>query len=140
MNFNNKRIFAFLIDLLIIATISSLFSGFFEIERALGTTTIFDQTVTYGISWSFLFYAMYFIIFDIFNDAITVGKQLLKIKVVLKNDNPLSLRAQIYRTVLKTISILFLPISAFVFLINGKTLQDSYCNTKTVENSFSFTN
>ncbi|MCZ4320125.1 RDD family protein [Aequorivita viscosa] len=140
MNFNNKRIFAFLIDLLIITTISSLSSGFFEIERALGTTTIFYQTVTYGISWSFLFYAMYFIIFDIFNDAITVGKQLLKIKVVLKNDNPLSLRAQIYRTVLKTISILFLPISAFVFLINGKTLQDSYCNTKTVENSFSFTN
>jgi uncharacterized RDD family membrane protein YckC len=140
MNYNNKRILAFLIDLLIIAIISTLSTGFFEIERELGTTTIFNQTITYGISWSFLFYAMYFIIFDIFNNAVTVGKQLLQIKVALKNNKQLSIQSRIYRTVLKTISILFLPISALVFLINGNTLQDSYCNTKTVETSFSFTN
>lgn len=138
MGIRNKRIVALILDLLIIGIVSGLFSNFVGIERNLGTTTIFDRPVAYGYSLSFLFYLLYFFIFDLFNNSITIGKLVMKIKVILQNEDELTLKIKMYRTTLKTISILFLPISALVFLITGKSLQDSYCSTKIVDvNMFS---
>ncbi len=140
MDVKTKRIFALIIDLLIIATISTLFSGLFNIEKELGTFTVFEQSFVYGINWSVLFYLMYFITFDVFGNSVTIGKQFMKIKFVAINNEELTLKLRIKRSVLKTISLLFLPISAVVFLLNGFSLEDKFCNTNTIEELHSFSN
>jgi uncharacterized RDD family membrane protein YckC len=136
MNVKNKRILALLLDLAIIGFISSLVTSMIKFEWELGTYSLFNHRISFGLSLSVLFYSVYFILCDIFWNSMTIGKEVLKIKVVLQDGAPLELKSRIYRTLLKTISILFWPISGLVFLVNGYTLEDDFSKTKTVEKSY----
>ena len=136
MNVKNKRILALLLDLAIIGFISSLVTSMIKFEWELGTYSLFNHRISFGLSLSVLFYLVYFILCDIFWNSMTIGKEVLKIKVVLQDGAPLELKSRIYRTLLKTISILFWPISGLVFLVNGYTLEDDFSKTKTVEKSY----
>jgi len=136
MNLKNKRILALLLDLAIIGFISSLVTSMIKFEWELGTYSLFNHRISFGLSLSVLFYLVYFILCDIFWNSMTIGKEVLKIKVVLQDGAPLELKSRIYRTLLKTISILFWPISGLVFLVNGYTLEDDFSKTKTVEKSY----
>lgn len=136
MNVKNKRILALLLDLAIIGFISSLVTSMIKFEWELGAYSLFNHRISFGLSLSVLFYLVYFILCDIFWNSMTIGKEVLKIKVVLQDGAPLELKSRIYRTLLKTISILFWPISGLVFLVNGYTLEDDFSKTKTVEKSY----
>ncbi len=136
MNVKNKRILALLLDLAIIGFISSLVTSMIKFEWELGTYSLFNHRISFGLSLSVLFYLVYFILCDIFWNSMTIGKEVLKIKVVLQDGAPLELKSRIYRTLLKTISILFWPISGLVFLVNGYTLEDDFSKTNTVEKSY----
>ena len=136
MDVKNKRILALLLDLAIIGFISSLVTSMIKFEWELGTYSLFNHRISFGLSLSVLFYLVYFILCDIFWNSMTIGKEVLKIKVVLQDGAPLELKSRIYRTLLKTISILFWPISGLVFLVNGYTLEDDFSKTKTVEKSY----
>ena len=136
MNVKNKRILALLLDLAIIGFISSLVTSMIKFEWELGTYSLFNHRISFGHSLSVLFYLVYFILCDIFWNSMTIGKEVLKIKVVLQDGAPLERKSRIYRTLLKTISILFWPISGLVFLVNGYTLEDDFSKTKTVEKSY----
>ena len=136
MNVKNKRILALLLDLAIVGFIASLATSMIKFEWELGTYSLFNHRISFGLSLSVLFYLVYFILCDIFWNSMTIGKEVLKIKVVLQDGAPLELKSRIYRTLLKTISILFWPISGLVFLVNGYTLEDDFSKTKTVEKSY----
>ncbi len=136
MNVKNKRILALLLDLAIVGFIASLVTSMIKFEWELGSYSLFNHRISFGLSLSFLFYLVYFILCDIFWNSMTIGKEVLKIKVVSQDGAPWELKSRIYRTLLKTISILFWPISGLVFLVNGYTLEDDFSKTKTVEKSY----
>ncbi|MDX1784150.1 MAG: RDD family protein, partial [Aequorivita vladivostokensis] len=110
MNVKNKRILALLLDLAIIGFISSLVTSMIKFEWELGTYSLFNHRISFGLSLSVLFYLVYFILCDIFWNSMTIGKEVLKIKVISQDGAPLELKSRIYRTLLKTISIIFWPI------------------------------
>ena len=83
---------------------------------------------------------MYFILCDVFGNSVTIGKEVLKIRTISVSGKQLKLKNRIYRTLLKILSIIFWPISATVFLINGFTIEDGFCNTKTVEKQYHLLN
>lgn len=133
MQVKNKRILALLIDLLIIGLCSSVVTGFFMVEGKLAQLEQFNHTITIRWSFSFLFYLVYFFAFDIFGNSVTLGKKALGILTLSEKNEDISFKFRMYRTILKTLSILFWPISAMVYLLSGKTLQDTLCRTRTTE-------
>ena len=140
MSTKSKRILALLLDLTIIGVIASVATNFFKFEWELGEYLLFNHHITWGLSLSFLFYLMYFILCDVFGNSVTIGKEVLKIRTVSVSGGQLKLKNRIYRTLLKILSIIFWPISATVFLINGFTIEDGLCNTKTVEKQYHLLN
>lgn len=138
MGTNYKRIVALILDLIVIGIFTSILSNFIALSSELGTFNLFGQNFTYGLSFLFVAYLAYFIIFDIFNKSISIGKMIMKINIIFNSNEEIGLKSRVYRSLLKVISILFIPISAIIFLINGFTIQDYLCGTITVENSLTF--
>ncbi len=154
-----KRAFAYIIDLMVVLIISTLFSGIEalnpydeEYEEAMekyqeiytNTTDIKslnnDETVNilydvskYGLSISIInlvVTSLYFIVFQYINDGRTIGKRLMKIKVVSKNRKKLKfdqvlIRSLIINSIL-TSFILIMLLSCTdkaVYLASNKYVQ-----------------
>mgnify|MGYP003150124651 CR=1 FL=1 len=127
MSTKSKRILALLLDLTIIGVIASVATNFFKFEWELGEYLLFNHHITWGLC-------------DVFGNSVTIGKEVLKIRTISVSGKQLKLKNRIYRTLLKILSIIFWPISATVFLINGFTIEDGFCNTKTVEKQYHLLN
>jgi uncharacterized RDD family membrane protein YckC len=129
---SNKRIFALVVDLAVISQISILINNIIKINYEISTFKLYETEVSYGYSLIVFVYIIYFIVFDYFYGGRTFGKKIFSISVVGKNYS-LSLKQSIIRSLLKVISIIILPISAFIFLIDNSTIHDKYFNTKTID-------
>lgn len=69
----------------------------------------------------------YYVLFDLFNNGLSIGKIILGISVS-KNS---TLRSRLSHTFLKTVSIFITPVTVVVYLITGEILHDYL--EKTVE-------
>lgn len=98
----------------------------------------FGITVSYSWSFWFVFCLIYFFLFDVITQGRTIGKTILKIKVVNQNNTELSRKRLFIRSSLKVLNLIFWPITGVLFLLNSWTLQDKICNTKTVNFLHSF--
>ena len=127
-----KRILAFIIDLVIAGIISGII-------RSILSTIFIAKTYTYiGINFEFNFefslivYVIYFIAFDIMNQGKTFGKYLFNNKVVFTDKEPTKLDL-IKRSLLKVVSIMILPISILLYLFyNVFTIQDHFSGSKVI--------
>ncbi|GER61060.1 hypothetical protein ULMA_31680 [Patiriisocius marinus] len=131
---NNYRLFALLIDLVIISVLYSIASNFLILNIELGVENISTTNVVYGYSFLFVFYLFYFLIFDFTNNGNTLGKILTKITVVSKQKNKLNYN-KFLRTILKIISLVIFPVAAILFFTNGTSLQDKITKTKTIKSN-----
>jgi uncharacterized RDD family membrane protein YckC len=131
----SKRLFSFIIDMIIILS-------FVEIINQVVNTNIHTYVVETefykiinNISYDFIFVLAYFFYFDIFKNGTTLAKNILNLKII-NNDN-LTPKKDILlkRTFVKTLEIIFLPISGIVFLLYDKTLHDIIFNTSVVESN-----
>lgn len=128
-----KRIAAFLIDVVIISISISIISNFLPISFKLTEVELFGVQWDLGITLGIFGYLIYFLIFDVFSKGNTIGKHLVKIKTISKTLGQQKLKNLVQRSLYKTLSILILPVSAMLFLINKEyTIQDSFSNTTTV--------
>ncbi|QIE58341.1 RDD family protein [Rasiella rasia] len=133
-NTQQKRIFAFIIDATIVGITSRMFENLFSSLIASKAYNVFDFEVTVSISSALLFYAVYFFSFDLTKKGVTVGKHLTKIEVTSEQSIKLTKLCLLKRTCIKLIGVIFLPISALVFLLtDGKTLHDYIVKTFTIE-------
>lgn len=139
MNYILKlRIYAFLIDNTIISLLIGVFFSFLKINKSLyiGTKTIGGLELNFSLEIiTYFAFLIYFILFDIFFTGLTIGKKLLKIKVVNKNNYyELTFFHRFKRTLLKFISFTIFPISILVYFIYNKfILQDRFSIGKTVK-------
>lgn len=74
MSTETKRIFALLIDLILIGFIVSAIATLFKMDFVLYEKAEFGRTITIGLSFSFLAYLAYFFVFDILKNSETLGK------------------------------------------------------------------
>lgn len=132
MTLKNKRILALIIDLLIIGAITAFVSRYVTLKTELETVNFADTDFMVGFSFAFLLFLLYFILIDIFNEGKTVGKVTFKLKVVSKNGQELKLSNRLCRSVFKFFSYSLFPISVVLYLINGASLHDWVCKTKTI--------
>ncbi len=134
MDINIYRLFALLIDLVIISVLFSIASNFLILNIELGVENISKKDIVYGYSFLFVFYLFYFLIFDITNNGDTLGKILTKITVVSKQKDKLNYN-KFLRTILKIISLVIFPVAAILFFTNGTSIQDKITKTKTIKSN-----
>lgn len=134
---NKNRVFSFLLDAFIVGIMTSLIESLFTFISDKHSFELFGINFNYSLSLSLLIYLIYFIVFDLFLDGKSIGKLIWKIKIVSKeNSMDFTISSHIRRTMLKLVSILILPISILMFLLNqGFTLHDYYTNATTIQQS-----
>ncbi len=133
MNTALKRMLAYLLDGVIIGIVSSLFDSLMTPFLSPVSFDWLGIAIVLNVEFLLLFYLFYFILFDVLNNGITVGKAITGIRVVLDEPGSITTKQHILRTLLKMISVLFSFIAFIVFILTPQwTLHDSVMNTITV--------
>jgi len=132
-NTQKRRVGAFIIDLMVIGffvTFAENILSFF-IEKI--SFDALGLTFNYTFSFSILFYVSYFLLFDLINNGITLGKMIFKIKVVFLDKTELTKATHLKRSLLKILGIIILPIAVLLFFLNKYfTIHDHFCQTTTI--------
>lgn len=127
------RIWAFIIDAFIVGLLTSLIQNILPDFFSVHHREIVNIPIKVSFGGSITTYFLYFLIFDLFNNGVSVGKMLLKLIVVESTDEDLDTTKSIIRTVIKLVSLALFPIAALVYLFtNAWTLHEKATNTKTV--------
>lgn len=128
-----------MVDVFFIGFFNFFFQFLYPLEKYnIKEMDFFGITVSYSWSFWFVFCLIYFFLFDVITQGRTIGKTILKIKVVNQNNTELSRKRLFIRSSLKVLNLIFWPITGVLFLLNSWTLQDKICNTKTVNFLHSF--
>lgn len=158
-----RRISAFLIDIMLVTLISTLFSSInyvnplmndYEVAykeyqevyqkesetllketsfksidkycKALGKTMYkLDYTLIFNNLYYLLFYFLYFVVFAYFTNGQTLGKKLFKLKIVDKNNNKVTFKNLIFRSIVNG-STLFMGINIIVIIQLLSLLINNY--------------
>jgi uncharacterized RDD family membrane protein YckC len=124
MQLKNKRILAFFIDLIIINAIIQLFGLLAQTEMSMYSLDTEHYTLVSKMSYDFVFYLGYFLLFDFLSEGVTIGKKATNLVIVDAKQPAIGRNDLVKRTLLKMVSIVVLPISILVYLLFNKTLQD----------------
>jgi len=133
---NVKRIVAFVIDLLFIATLINI--GFSLLYENYSPTSFnFGWFPPFVLPGVFLGgYLLYFFLFDLIFEGQTLGKLASSILVVgSSNNHILDFKKRFIRSLLKMLSILLLPLSILLFFSwGGFTIHEKVSDSKTILN------
>ncbi|MGB5646414.1 MAG: RDD family protein [Muriicola sp.] len=130
MGLKNKRILAFLIDLIIVNAIIQLFGMLVKPDMPGYRLDTEYYTLISRFSYDVVFYLGYFLIFDVFSQGVTVGKKATNLMVVQAGQPAVRSIELVKRTLLKMVGMFVLPVSALVYLFFSKTLQDELMGLK----------
>jgi len=132
-----RRIGAFIVDAMLIGLLSTFAENILSLFNEKINFTAFGITFNYTFCFSILFYVFYFLLFDLLNNGATFGKMIFKIKVVFYNNNELPKRIHLKRSLLRILSIIILPVAVLLFFLNSCfTIQDHFCQTKTIPKQY----
>lgn len=135
-NTQKKRIGAFIIDLMVISLFATFAENIMSIFNDQISLKAFGLTFNYTFSFSVLFYVSYFLLFDLTNYGVTLGKMLFKIKVVFQDKTELPKSIRLKRSMLKIFGIIILPITVLLFFLNKYfTIHDHFNQTVTIPKS-----
>ena len=124
MGLKNKRILAFLIDMIIVNAIIQFFSLLVQPEMPGYRLDAEQYTLVSRLSYDVVFYLVYFLVFDLFGQGVTVGKKATSLVITNTNQPAIGRSELVKRTLLKMVGMILLPISALVYLLFTRTLQD----------------
>lgn len=127
----SKRILAYIIDVALASSMASICSSLiFDKEENFFTDPL---QINY---WNMLYYMgffAYFLFFDFVKQGDTIGKAIVSITVVNCDNSPLSLKKRLFRSLIKILGLVFLPVTFLVFIFgNHYLLQDEFIKTVTV--------
>ncbi|MEM9686041.1 MAG: RDD family protein [Bacteroidota bacterium] len=128
-----RRIPAFLIDVIIAGILSSFVGNFLPVTFEISHFEMLGMKFTWGITLNIVFFLLYLVFFDLLNYGNTLGKLLLRIVIVSKNEEVVTSKRRLIRSLYKTLSVIILPVSALLFVFKKYyTIQDHYTNTATI--------
>ena len=124
-----KRIYAWIIDFVIICIIQALLTGILIIKLALGSTESFDYS-TFFLRYLILTYCsmLLLIIRDIIGKK-SVGKRIFRLKIV---DKDTGAEVNKIKKFLRNVTWLLGPIEVIVYLITKERLGDKITRTSVV--------
>ncbi len=125
------RIFAYLIDSIIVQFFCVFITDSFELDEELGSFIYFDREFIISFSCYFIVLLVYLCMMDIFANGVTFGKKILKLKTISQDGQQLSTTAHLLRSLLKTISLSFL-LPLIYYFIARQTFHDRAVKSKTV--------
>ncbi len=122
------RILAFLIDYIVFVLLFAFINIGFMLDQYIGTTIMTKPLIViYLITLSIVLLGL--VLKDIFGGR-SIGKRIMKIKVVRKNSE----KASVWRLIFRNITIVIWPIEALLLLIGREKIGDVIANTKVVIN------
>ena len=132
-----RRSLAFLIDLVVVSIVASILGNVFPIIAfKLVDFDVFGQQFRIGIAFVFIIWFFYLMVFDVINNGQTIGKWILQLAAVTKNHEIPPVKTRITRSLLKTLSIIILPIAVLLFLFGKSyTIHERYSYTITIKAS-----
>lgn len=125
MSIISRRILAFFIDNFIVVLFFSLLNSIFNLKYNTFDFELFNHMWKVKVTPIILFYMMYFFLFDLINNGITLGKVLFKIKVSANK------KGHIKRSIVKIFSYFILPITLLFWITMNKLPQDYFFKFKT---------
>jgi uncharacterized RDD family membrane protein YckC len=135
-NTQKRRIGAFIIDAIVIGFFATFAENIFSLFDEKFSFDALGLTFYYKFSFSILFYVFYFVLFDLINNGVTLGKMIFKIKVVFLDETELPKVTRLKRSLLKVVGIVILPIAVLLFFLNNFfTIHDHFCQTITISKS-----
>ncbi len=117
------RVIALLIDTTFVTFIASQFKSIFN-----GHLAPIDII---NLSFELPFLLLYFFVFDYRNNGETLGK--VMVNIIMPK---ITLRLKLVRSVLKTISIIFLPVTVIFYLYKKEILHDYILKNKFIHKPF----
>ncbi|MEM9687200.1 MAG: RDD family protein [Bacteroidota bacterium] len=130
-----RRSTAFLIDTLVVNSIVTFSIQLFPMAFKIIDFEFLGLRFILGIRLVFVVYLFYFIVFDLLKNGQTIGKQLLNLTVVAKDNKLPDLKKRVLRSLYKTLGIMVLPVSIILFLTRNYTFQEYYSGTITINNN-----
>ena len=130
-----RRSTAFLVDTFVVNSIVTFSIQLFPMAFKIIDFEFLGLHFILGIRLVFVVYLFYFIVFDLLKNGQTIGKQLLNLTVVAKNNKPPDLKKRVLRSLYKTLGIMVLPVSLILFLTRNYTFQEYYSGTITINNN-----
>jgi uncharacterized RDD family membrane protein YckC len=128
---NNKRIVAWIIDFVITCIIQSVLMGLFLIRplmNNIGTNVDIFNIMVRQLSITFCS-LIYLIVRDVLGNK-SIGKRIMKLKIIDKNNNQANFPKRLFRNVTWVLG----PIDIIIFFISGERLGDKMMGTKIIEN------
>lgn len=129
---STQRVLAFIIDSVIISIINILVMGLLEIDKyEIYSFELFSRKWVLNNNLYLFVLILYFMFFDFFKNGISIGKNLLKLRIQSINNN-LNRLVLIKRTLLKFI-FLYSPLLLLIiiyYLIKETILYDNITKTK----------
>lgn len=111
------RLLAFLIDFIIMAGVGAIIAGIYQ--QTVGFST--QSTLIYGILLIMIPFSFYHVLLEIFNNGQSIGKRIMKIKVIRLDGTEPTLGNYIIRWLTRIIEILgIFGMALIVILVNGK--------------------
>lgn len=131
-NYLKERIFALLIDQFIVNSSYSILNQVFNLDFVAKKFLMFGMKGTINVSFIIIASLVYFLFFDFFKNGTTIGKSILKIKIQKINGVDLSFFIRFITSIVKVISITFLPLSVIYYFLTKKVFHDKITQIKTV--------
>jgi uncharacterized RDD family membrane protein YckC len=111
--------------MIIVNAIIQLFSLLVQPEMPGYRMDTEQYTLVSRLSYDVVFYLVYFLVFDLFGQGVTVGKKATNLVITDANQPAIGWSELVKRTLLKMVGMILLPISALVYLLFTRTLQDA---------------
>lgn len=131
-----KRFLAVIIDQFAISLVYSFVNLFVDLDFYVGNLFFLGKIWTVNLSFILLISLIYYLSFDLFNNGITFGKSIIKIKVISINGTNLLVSEKIIRSIIKVISIAILIFPLLYFFITNSIYHDKIVKSKTIKSFF----
>ncbi len=129
--FIKERIYALIIDFLFISILSSIIRSIIDLSSIeIYKIDFLNREWVLNYNVGFLMMILYFFIFDILSDGISLGKRIVGLKIEKANSVP-NLQTRILRTISKSFFLcsILLPVTLIFYFIKNEVLYDKMLKT-----------
>lgn len=122
-----KRIYALIIDFLIISVFITFISGFINLDSyKVGSLPLLNREWVVNYSIQFLIIMLYYLLFDCFSGGLSLGKKIMKLKIIKYDNTSPSLLEKVLRTILKSFLLftIFSPLLITYYIFKKDVFYD----------------
>ncbi|WP_342695145.1 RDD family protein [Flavobacterium aureirubrum] len=129
--FLKKRVYALIIDILLISLSASMFLTIIDLNSIkIGNIDFLNRKWVVGYNVNFFITLLYFFIFDFISNGSSLGKRFVGLKIE-KNQSTPKLQVRVLRSSLKSFLLfsIFIPVTLVFYFFKNEVLYDNILKT-----------